>query len=652
MSGVAATTSSVTPADGYRLWARTYDSELNPMLSLERRILLPLLPPMNGLDVVDLGCGTGRWLEMARDAGAKSLLGVDPSSEMLSRARSKLGDAASFVCADCGGAQMASDSADVVFCNFVLSYVEDPITLVNLARRVLRPGGFLFLTDVHPQTASDFQWRRGSQVDGVRREIRAHNRPIDEVIHLCMHAHLETVLRVEPGFGDPERILFAKSGKQEYFEQIRAFPAIYILQCCSGIDLAGNSQQVAQRGEIGALQGARVALGPLDAVSADLRLNDSRIRSITTTENEHTYTVSDGEALDLRGYLLLPGLVNAHDHLEFALFPRLGTGGYANFREWADDIQQSHASVIALHRQVPRDVRLWWGGIRNLLCGVTSVCHHNPYEPSVFGQEFAVRVLKDFAWAHSIALDADFAAKKAAAPAGSPFFIHLAEGVDENAAAEIFELCRTGALDRTTSIIHGIGMDAAGRELLRATGAGLIWCPTSNVFLFGKTFSPDEIRDFPNVAIGSDSPLTAQGDLLDELSFAHRELHVPRADLYAAVTRQPAHLLRLAHGQGALRVQGIADLIAVRDRQKNPADTLAAISFRDVELVLLGGRVQLASPEILHRLPAVARMGLQPLVIQETVRWIRAPLEWLFRETKKHLGDAVALGGKPVRFGN
>jgi cytosine/adenosine deaminase-related metal-dependent hydrolase/ubiquinone/menaquinone biosynthesis C-methylase UbiE len=652
MSGVAATTSCVTPADGYRLWARTYDHEPNPMLSLERRILLSLLPPMNGLDVVDLGCGTGRWLEQARDAGARSLVGVDLSPEMLSRARAKLGDDATFVCADCAEAQLGSNSADVVFCNFVFSYMEDPIALVNLVRKILRPGGALFVTDVHPQTASEFQWRRGSQADGGHREIHAHNRPIDEVIQLFARGHLETVLRLESGFGDPERILFEKSGKQEYFEQIHAFPAIYVLQCCSASDSARNLHQGVQRKEFSALRGACVALGSLDTVSVDLRLSDSRIQSIATTETNHTEAASDAEALDLRGYLVLPGLINAHDHLEFALFPRLGRGGYANFRDWADDIHQSHASVIALHRQVPREVRLWWGGIRNLLCGVTSVCHHNPYEPSVFEQDFVVRVLEDFGWAHSVALDPEFAAKKSATPTGSPFFIHLAEGVDEECAAEIVELHGAGALDASTSIVHGIGIDAAGKELLRATGAGLIWCPSSNVFLFEKTFSPDDICNFPNVAIGSDSPLTAKGDLLDELRFANHELHMPPATLYDCATRQPARLLRLADGQGALRAQGIADLIAVRDRQRNPADTLAAMSFRDVELVLLGGRVQLASPEILRRLPADTRVGLQPMVIEETVRWIRAPLDWLFRETKKHLGDAIALSGKSVRFGN
>src|SRR6516162_1457317 len=92
--------SPLEPFDGYQLWARTYDHEHNPMLSIEQRILASLLPPLCGLDIVDLGCGTGRWLEAARNAGAHSLAGVDISPEMLNVARAKLGDAATLVCAE------------------------------------------------------------------------------------------------------------------------------------------------------------------------------------------------------------------------------------------------------------------------------------------------------------------------------------------------------------------------------------------------------------------------------------------------------------------------------------------------------------------------------------------------------------------------
>jgi cytosine/adenosine deaminase-related metal-dependent hydrolase len=355
--------------------------------------------------------------------------------------------------------------------------------------------------------------------------------------------------------------------------------------------------------------------------------------------------------VDLRGYLILPGLINAHDHLEFALFPRLGKGGYNNFLEWAEDIHRTEARLIAEQRQVPRETRLWWGGIRNLLSGVTTVCHHNRYEPEVFTDDFAIRVLKDYGWAHSLSLEPGVALNKRATREGHPFLIHLAEGIDEQSRQEILNLYRAGALDADTVIIHGLGLGPEGSALLRLADAGLIWCPSSNLFLFGRTIPSKEIRGFPKVALGSDSPLTGQGDFLDEVRCASRVLQMPSTDLYGFVTRQAARLLNLRNGEGTFTVGGIADLIAVRETGLIPAETLANLSYREVELVLLGGRVQLASAEVRQRLPARACEGLQPLSIEGIVRWIRAPLGRLFDQTTRHLHGDIYLGGKQVCLG-
>lgn len=644
-------TSCLTPSDGYRLWANTYDREPNPMLSLEQRILGPLLPPLAGLDVVDLGCGTGRWLDALKEAGARRLLGVDLSPEMLGHARTKLGDAARLVCADYTNAPISKASADVVFCNFVLSYIDDPHQLLNFVAKVLRPGGLLFLTDVHPEAATALNWRRGVRVQGEFQEIRTYHRAITEVIALCRKASLEVLLHLEPKFGNEERILFVENGKREYFDEIREYPAIYLLELSAPEKPKGSVLRESDPGALDRLSGVRFALGPAESVGGDMRISGSRVGALCASSADFSPATAE-TSFDLRGYLALPGLINAHDHLEFSLFPRLGKGGYKNFLEWAEDIHHSHASEIARHRQVPKKTRLWWGGIRNLLSGVTTVCHHNPYEPEVFSDEFIIRVLKDYEWAHSLPLEPGAALKKKKAPEGQPFFIHLAEGIDGQSGEEIFDLHRAGALDRDTILIHGLGMGAKGSALLRSSGAGLIWCPSSNLFLFGKSMSPEEIREFPKVALGSDSPLTAQGDLLDEVRCAHQMLCTPAAEVYGYVTRQPARLLDLRNGEGDFRVGGFADLIAVRDTGLTPAETLPTLSYREVELVLLGGRVQLVSSGVKERLPAGVCEGLQPLSIEGIVRWIRAPLDRLFEETAGILRGQIYVGGKQVCIGS
>jgi hypothetical protein len=168
------------------------------------------------------------------------------------------------------------------------------------------------------------------------------------------------------------------------------------------------------------------------------------------------------------------------------------------------------------------------------------------------------------------------------------------------------------------------------------------------LFLFGKTLSPKEIRGLANVAIGSDSPLTACGDLLDEVRCASQLMQSSAEVIYEYVTRQPTKLLHLRNGEGNFRIGGLADLIAVRDTGLTPAETLLNLSHRDVELVLLGGRVQLASAELMRRLPADSREGLQPLAIEGIVRWIRAPIDRLFEQAWAHLGEDICLGGKQV----
>ncbi len=54
----------------------------------------------------------------------------------------------------------------------------------------------------------------------------------------------------------------------------------------------------------------------------------------------------EGVELDLDGLQILPGLINAHDHLEFALFPRLGRRIYSNATEWARDIYRPEESPV------------------------------------------------------------------------------------------------------------------------------------------------------------------------------------------------------------------------------------------------------------------------------------------------------------------
>ena len=84
--------SVLDPVSAYALWAAEYPPFAhNPLMRAEERALLSLLPSdLRGLAVLDAGCGSGRYLRHARQRGARAVVGVDLSAEMLARARAEL----------------------------------------------------------------------------------------------------------------------------------------------------------------------------------------------------------------------------------------------------------------------------------------------------------------------------------------------------------------------------------------------------------------------------------------------------------------------------------------------------------------------------------------------------------------------------------
>ena len=324
------------------------------------------------------------------------------------------------------------------------------------------------------------------------------------------------------------------------------------------------------------LRGARVALGANAAERLDVEVGSRGIARMAPALPARAGV----RVLELDGHLLLPGLVNAHDHLEFNLFPRLGTGPYRNATEWAHDIYRPDASPVREHRAVPRTLRLFWGGLKNLLCGAITVWHHNPPDESLYAADFPVRVERRCGWAHSLAFSPDLAHRFRATPRAWPFAVHAGEGVDECARAEVFRLEELGCLDRRTVLVHAVGLDEPGLALAGARRASLVWCPSSNLFLFGRTLRPAAFR-LP-VVLGSDSALTAAGDLLDEIRVAAGLGLVSTERLYNMVARSQR------------------DVIAIPDTGGTPAEALVRAAAP--VLAIAGGRLVFVTPELMPEL--------------------------------------------------
>jgi len=403
------------------------------------------------------------------------------------------------------------------------------------------------------------------------------------------------------------------------------------------------------RGESILLQGLRYAVGPEESAHGSIEISGGRIGHILNGAVCRRAAGSTRRQIDLTGYFVLPGLINAHDHLEFAIHPRLGDPPYLNYVEWGEDIHDKFPDVIARYRAVPIGLRLRWGGIRNLLCGVTTVCHHDPLWPELQRSDFPVRVVSEYGWAHSLSTGGDLRRARAATPPARAFIVHACEGVDERSRGEVWELDRLGVLDPATVLVHGLALEPEGVELVKQRRASLIVCPSSNQFLFLKLPDIPLLREIRLLALGSDSPLTAAGDLLDEIRFCISSCGIMPRDVYRMVTTDAARVLKLDHVEGSIDQSGVGDVIAVRDTGLEAAEILPSLAISDVELVMIGGRVQLISDGLRDRLPASMLHGLEPMAVGGMLRWLRAPVEEMVRRTKAALdGDQVRLGGRAI----
>jgi ubiquinone/menaquinone biosynthesis C-methylase UbiE len=139
-------------ARGYEAWAETYDDPGNALIDVEERALRPILAALPVGEAADVACGTGRLTAMLCDLGHR-VIGIDPSEAMLDRARAK-DLPATFQVGSFEALPLADDSVDLVTCALALTHTRDLRPVLAGFMRVLRPGGSVVTTDIHPITVA------------------------------------------------------------------------------------------------------------------------------------------------------------------------------------------------------------------------------------------------------------------------------------------------------------------------------------------------------------------------------------------------------------------------------------------------------------------------------------------------------------------
>jgi len=121
-----------------------------------------LLPEIRGARILDLGCGFGAFDRWAVTEGARQVIGVDISRNMLGRARELAGSPlVEYRTGDLAALDVPERDFDLVYCALAFHYIEDLPRLCAAIRSRLRTGGRLVATIEHPiySAPRDDQWR-------------------------------------------------------------------------------------------------------------------------------------------------------------------------------------------------------------------------------------------------------------------------------------------------------------------------------------------------------------------------------------------------------------------------------------------------------------------------------------------------------------
>lgn len=200
--------------EAYDAWAPEYPAEAhNPLMHAEEEAVMVRLQGATMTTVLDAGAGTGRYTRILRALGARTVISLDWSREMLSR---QAGDAAR-VCGDARQLPFGDRAFDLVNSSLMAGDISNLAEWLREIARVLSPGGLLIYSDFHPAW-HERGWRRTFQ-DNLGRTIalpcHAHHHDehrdalveaglrvecIDEV---SVAPHLNRINRWRPGARSP-----------------------------------------------------------------------------------------------------------------------------------------------------------------------------------------------------------------------------------------------------------------------------------------------------------------------------------------------------------------------------------------------------------------------------------------------------------------
>ena len=187
---------------GYARWAETYDQPGNPLISVEQPLVWALIDAMPPGDALDAACGTGRHARHLLRLGHR-VIGVDGSPEMLAKARADI-PGCDFREGDLTSLPVEDQSVDLAVCALALEHVADLDAAVGELARVVRPGGRILLSDLHPTVVAAGGAAYFQDAAGGAGVVRGYSHLHGDYLRAFKRAAVTVERCLEPVMGEDE----------------------------------------------------------------------------------------------------------------------------------------------------------------------------------------------------------------------------------------------------------------------------------------------------------------------------------------------------------------------------------------------------------------------------------------------------------------
>jgi malonyl-CoA O-methyltransferase len=210
--------------EAYERWAPTYTPDAhNPLMRAEQGAMAALWPDVSGRRALDLACGSGRYVKLLAQGGARDLTAVDFSWAMLTRV-----SGCRRVQASMTRLPFAPAVFDVVVSGLAVGHAASIQQWMSEVGRVLDHGGVLLYSDFHPEAARAGLPRSFNDEQGKRHVVPHNSFAVDEQVEAAASAGLEveTVRELRAGMEINEPF----AGSESFYRQRHGLPLVLVVR--------------------------------------------------------------------------------------------------------------------------------------------------------------------------------------------------------------------------------------------------------------------------------------------------------------------------------------------------------------------------------------------------------------------------------------